>query len=173
MGIAQIPASSSGLTSAIKSIQRGTAASAGNISITSVDTTKTICNSFSTSSAGTVAATGTVSAASGTASAHSTSSAGMSLKMGDVVITGYMGPAYLVGGAYSARSNWDNQTVYFSNNNSTVGSFNLNAQNVSLNSTSISGGTTSLTTAVYGVYLVNATTIYATGPCRYEVVEYY
>lgn len=36
----------------------------------------------------------------------------------------------------------------------------------------ISGGTTSLTSAVNGVYLSNSTTLVATGPCRYEVVEF-
>lgn len=36
----------------------------------------------------------------------------------------------------------------------------------------ISGGTTSLFSAVYGVYLSNSTTLIATGPCRYEVVEF-
>jgi hypothetical protein len=43
----------------------------------------------------------------------------------------------------------------------------------SLAASSLSGGTTDLSTAHYGVYLVDSTTIYATGPCRWEVVEYY
>lgn len=45
----------------IKSIQRGTAASAGAITITAVDITKTVVYSLGTGSAGTVAASGNVS----------------------------------------------------------------------------------------------------------------
>jgi hypothetical protein len=37
---------------------------------------------------------------------------------------------------------------------------------------SLSGGTTNLVVESYGVYLKNSTTITATGPCRYEVLEY-
>jgi hypothetical protein len=173
MGIASFPAASSGLTSAIKSIQRGTAASSGNITITAVTVAKTICNSFSTSSAGSVAASGTVAATTGTASAASTSGASMTVKHGQYDAGGYLGPTYRTGGVYSYRDNWNNQEVYFTNNSHNLNAQNINAQNLSLNSASISGGTTSLTTAVYGVYLVDSTTIFATGPCRYEVVEYF
>ena len=45
----------------IKSIQRGTAASAGAITITAVDITKTVVYSLGTGSAGTVAASGNIS----------------------------------------------------------------------------------------------------------------
>lgn len=44
--------------SAIKSIQRGTAASAGNITITAININKSFIRSFSTGSAGTVQLTG-------------------------------------------------------------------------------------------------------------------
>ncbi len=50
MGITVFPASSGG---GIKSIQRGTAASAGNITITSVNPAKTFVRSFSNGSGGT------------------------------------------------------------------------------------------------------------------------
>jgi hypothetical protein len=174
MGVAVFPASGGGLTSAIKSLQRGVAASAGNITITSVDTSKTICNSFSTSSAGSVAATGTVSAANGSTSATSTSSASMSLPIGmssNLPSGNHSG--IQTGTATQATCNWNSTQVYFTNNSGSIGAMNIAAQNVALNSTSISGGSTSLTAAVYGVYLVNSTTITATGPCRYEVVEYF
>ncbi|MEY4331310.1 MAG: hypothetical protein RLZZ196_48 [Bacteroidota bacterium] len=46
-------------SSPIKSIQRGTAASAGNVTISSVDISKSFVNSFSTGSSGTVAGLGT------------------------------------------------------------------------------------------------------------------
>ena len=36
----------------------------------------------------------------------------------------------------------------------------------------VSAGTTNLTSGEFGVFLVNGTTIYATGPCYWELVEY-
>lgn len=175
MGIATFPAGSSGLASAIRSIQRGTAASSGNITITAVDTTKTVCNSFSTSSAGSVAATGQVNAFSGSTSATSTSGAGISSTTLALPSIGVRN-AYPIGvfGALNGRYG----AYEFNNVSRTIAATNLaaqniNAANISSNATNITGGTTSLTSAVYGIYLINSTTITATGPCRYEVVEYY
>ena len=48
-------------SSPIKSIQRGSTASAGTITISSVDTSKTFVRSFSNGAAGTVAGTGSTS----------------------------------------------------------------------------------------------------------------
>jgi hypothetical protein len=173
MGIASFPASSGGLTSAIKSIQRGTAAAEGNITITAVDTTKTMVNSFSTSSAGSVAASGTVASTTGTASATSTSGGTITTKIGqkDTYIQYGGGTVYTL--AYQYRCNWNNSDIYFTNNSQSVAAQNIGAQNLSINSASISGGSTSLTSANYGVYLTSSTNIYATGPCRYEVIEHY
>jgi hypothetical protein len=180
MGIATFPAGSSGLSSAIKSIQRGVAASAGNITISSVDTTKTICNSFSTSSAGTVQATGTISATTGTVSATSTSGGGIAATNRSVygaqssnshgghavVVTGgtRYAPTFGVNAAGSGT-----QAIAATN----LAAQNINSASLNTNATNLSGGTTALTAAVYGIHLVNATTITATGPCRYEVVEYF
>jgi len=167
MGIATFPAASGGLSSVIRSIQRGVAASAGNISISSVDTTKTICNSFSTSSSGTVAASGALSAATGTASAQSGSSGSQT---GNSVFTTSAASPY---SSYPiARTDNRYQTQYTTALNLNAGTHNANAQNITLNTTNISGGTNNLVSAVFGVHLVNATTITATGACRYEVIEY-
>ena len=154
MGIATFPS----VSSPIKSIQRGSASTAGNITITSIDTTKTVVNSFSTSSTGTVAASGAISGASGSTSGFSINAANSN--------------------AYSrlttASPRYGGSTITTNTNVSFgLNATNANAQNVSLNATNISGGSTNLVSAVYGVYIVNSTTIYATGPCRYEVVEYY
>ena len=172
MGIATFPAASGGLSSAIKSIQRGVAAAAGNITISSVDTTKTICNSFSTSSAGTVQATGTVSATSGTVGATTTSGASIA-----ATTFNYINPTATLhtNGPYVGAFQQPRYQVAV---NRAIAATNLAAQNVgsqslSTNATNLSGGTTALTTAVYGIHLVNATTITATGPCRYEVIEYF
>ena len=175
MGIATFPASSGGLTSAIRTIQRGVAATSGNITITSVDTTKTICNSFSTSSAGTVSATGTISAASGTASATSTSGAAISATNRTTWAATSRGSFPIIAlGSFNGRygspeANTTTQAIAATN----LAAQNIGAQNINVNATNLSGGTTSLTTAVYGIHLVNATTITATGPCRYEVIEYF
>jgi uncharacterized protein (UPF0333 family) len=119
--------------SPLKSVQRGLAASAGNITITAVNPAKTIINSFSTSSAGTVAATGSV--------------------------TGTLTPS---GGNVSGQS-----AAVSGNGGNQTGSFATYPVDLS-----ISGGSTNLTTAQYGAYLVDATTIAVTGPCRYEVIEF-
>ena len=163
MGIATFPAASS---SPIRSIQRGVAASAGNITISSVDTTKTICNSFSTSSSGTVAASGALSAANGTASAQTGSTGTQSGAYGPFQTFGpTSSPQYFPPGA--GRYGGSNMPI-----NLNAGAMNVNAQNISLNATNLSGGTTNLVSAVFGVHLINSTTITATGPCRYEVIEY-
>ena len=65
MGINQVPAASSGISSVVSSVQRGSAASSGNITISAVNTAKTMVRSFSTSADGTVATTGTLSAQTG------------------------------------------------------------------------------------------------------------
>lgn len=58
MGISQIGVNTS--SSPIKSIQRGVATTAGNITISSVDLNKSMVTSFSTGSSGSVGATGTI-----------------------------------------------------------------------------------------------------------------
>jgi hypothetical protein len=62
MGIATFPAVSGG---GIKSVQRGSASAAGNVTITAVDIAKSFVTVFGSASSGTVAATGALSAATG------------------------------------------------------------------------------------------------------------
>ena len=66
MGSTVFPAPSAG--GGIKLVQRGTAASAGNITITGVDTTKAFVTFVSQGAAGTVATNSTVSSTTGSAS---------------------------------------------------------------------------------------------------------
>lgn len=117
------------VSSAIKSIQRGTTASSGAITISSVNTLKSFVTSFSTGSAGTVA---TNSSESGT-----------------------LTPS---GGSVATASNGAMGGGSFPN---------------FIGTRSLSGGSTSLTSAEYGVSLTNSTTLTATGACRWQVVEYY
>ena len=137
MGINQFPAASSGLTSVVSTVQRGTAATSGNITISSVNTAKTMVNSFSTAAAGTVASSGTLSAQNGNAN----------------VIIGVNGGYF----RYTATSG---------------ATYTFGDRSITLNTTNVSGGSTNLTSAVFGVYLSDATTLVATGACRYEVIEY-
>ncbi len=172
MGIATFPS----VSSPIKSIQRGEAVAAGNITITTVDITKTMVNSFSTSAAGTVAASGTINAATGSTSATSTSGMSGNLNYTYSSAVYYFNPVgtanYNVNARYGTTPGpYPAATANFgttSNNG-----MNVNGANVSLNATNISGGSTNLVSANYGVYLSSSTNLVATGPCRYEVVEYY
>ena len=102
MGISVFPASAGG---GIKLVQRGQATSAGNTTITAIDTTKAFIRSFSTASSGDVGTTRT--------------DAGQ--------------------------------------NNSYASSVNFGA---------------AWAAAEMGVYIVDSTTITATGACRWEVVEF-
>jgi hypothetical protein len=158
MGIATFPS----VSSPIKSVQRGTAASAGTVTITAVDISKSFVNSFSTSSTGTVAASGNINAANGSTSAPSgtLASGSGSVTMGLSNATGTLGGSTRYAG-------------YTPSMNLAARNISMNAANIALNAQSISGGSTNLVSAVYGAYLTNSTTLTVTGPCRYEVVEYY
>jgi hypothetical protein len=125
MAYSTFPATSS----IIKSVQRGSTASAGNVTISQVNTAKSFINSFSTSSSGSV---GTNSSTSGT----------LTPSGGNVSVSS---PSF----------------------NPSGGSF----PNY-VGTRSYSGGSTSLTSASFGAFIANATTITTTGACRWEVVEY-
>lgn len=193
MGITTFPS----IVSPIKSIQRGTASTAGNITIAAVNMSRTMVNSFSTASDGTVAASGTISAANGSTGSANVSFSGYAGAMGfnanvlyNAVWTGnynapnanYNSPTVV---SYIARYSFTSynapnlaaynapQQVYSNTVPSATGNMTLASQNIAMNSQTISGGSNNLVSAVYGVYLSNSTTLVATGPCRYEVIEYY
>jgi hypothetical protein len=126
MALISYPASGG---SPIKSIQRGTAASSGAITISSINTSKSFCRSYSTSSAGSVGVTGTTS--------------------------GTFSPS---GGA-GAQGGGSEQTQ--------TGSWPSYS-----GTRTLAAGATALTSAEYGVYITDSTTITATGACKWEVVEY-
>jgi hypothetical protein len=132
MAAATYPVAGGGV---IKSIQRGQAVSAGNITITSVNTTKAFVTSFSEGSAGTVASNSTVT---GTFTPSG----------GDIAGTG-------------------------STSSSSSSSINAGGSFASYSGTrTIGSGTMDATTKRMGAYLSNSTTLVATGPCRWEVVEF-
>lgn len=115
-------------SSIIKSIQRGSTASAGNITVSAVDISKSFVTSFSTGSTGTVASNSSTS--------------------------GTYTPS---GGSVGAPG----------------GNFNSSGSFPTYSGTrSLSGGTTSLASSRYGAYLLNSTTVTATGACSWQLVEY-
>jgi hypothetical protein len=126
MGSKIYPAASS----PIKSLQRGSASSSGNVTISSVNTSKSFVRSFSTGSTGTVAGTGSTS---GTYSPSG----------GNIIGPG--GGGFISGGGSAPTYS---------------------------GTRSLSAGGTSLTSARYGAYLSNSTTLVVDGACRWEVVEY-
>lgn len=183
MGVASFPASGGGLSSVVKSLQTGTASSSGTITISAVNTAKTFVTSVSTGSAGQVAASGSINAANG-----STSGVSFSAAYGN--IDNYMtaSPASLVqveaftaAGAYQIYSIASRYTTNYAYTNAAyapvtqfMNAMNTNGANVGMNATSLTGGTTSgLYSASYGATLTNSTTLTVTGPCTYQVIEYY
>lgn len=114
MGIAVFPAAAGG---GIKSVQRGQAVSAGNITITAVDTTKTFVRSFSEGASGTVASnsssTGTL-----TPSGGDTARFGQQNGIGTGSFASYSGTRTLSGGTMDATTK--QMGVYLSNSTTLV-----------------------------------------------------
>lgn len=138
----------SSLKSNVKSVQRGIYSGAGGtITIAAVNASKSIIFSKSKSSAGYVAATGT---ASGSLNYGT---------FGGSQYTVYPTGGYNYGGPQPAGT--------AGNSSTTVGY--VNAPSVS---TSLSGGSTSLTTKQYSAVLTNSTTITCDGPVEWQVIEY-
>jgi len=127
MASSVFPAPSAG--GGIKLVQRGIAASAGNITITGVDTTKAFVTFVSQGAAGTVA----------TNSLHY----GLANNAGRIPLT-------------------STETNATDANNGSYSGWNR----------TLSGGTMDATTKQMGVFILNSTTITATGACRWEVVEF-
>jgi hypothetical protein len=127
MGTSIFPA----VQSPIKSIQRGSFASAGSITISSINTSKSFIKSFSNGSGGAVSLSGSES--------------------------GQLNPT---GGSIAGPSGGGNAVA----GGGTFANY--------FGTRTFSGGTTAITVQEYGAYIVNSTTITATGACRYEVVEY-
>lgn len=200
MGVSNLVATSSGLSSAIKSIQTGSAATAGTITITSVNTSKTVIMSFPTTSAGTVSVSGGINAMNVALNASNGNLAGINPWSGAVTSAagqtvfgvGTGGNAYNAlfnsGISYFAAMNTNVAALSYTgistnsmsngNTNATVSTtglnqpMGLNAANGATSAGNFNTGTNSLYSASYGAYLTNATTLTVTGACQYQVVEY-
>jgi len=133
------PAAASG---GIKSVQRGSAAGSGNVTITAVDIAKSFVTVFGTTSSGTVAASGTINASNGNIAA-----ANLSLNS--------------IGSGGNSGASWTDTK------NGQVA-----ASTFTGNSTNLTGGSNNLVAAVVQGYLSNSTTLVVSGACRWEVVEF-
>jgi hypothetical protein len=98
MGLSVYPAAAGG---GIKLVQRGSAASAGTVTITAVNTAKAFVNVFGTSSSGTVAASGTIGGVTATSN------------------------SYRISSTYTTATNLDNFNVYIPSSTISGGTTNL------------------------------------------------
>jgi hypothetical protein len=169
MGTSVFPAPSAG--GGIKSVQRGSAGSSGNVTITAVDISKSFVNVYGTSSSGTVAASGSV-----TGNINSSNITGSS-SFADSGVPGFVSPA-IFWPAGSTKNTTDVYQNTFSAAN--MGTWTINRtinsslanSSASIGSGSISGGSNNLVAAVVQGFLANSTTLTVSGACRWEVVEF-
>ena len=160
MGIAQYPAASSG--GGLKSVQRGSAAGSGNVTITAVDTSKAFVTIFGTASSGTVSSSATLS---GTANLNAR----------------IIAPRQSIPntGQYTALYNTTQWEAQVANNsasgnvtNSSIISLGFPGSSTDLSNISLTGGSNNLVAAVVQGYLSNSTTLVVSGACRWQVVEF-
>lgn len=147
MGIATYPAASAG---GIKSVQRGSAGGAGNVTITAVDISKSFVTVYGTASSGTVAASFGLNSTSttliGSQVAHQSGS------------TLYRpSGSNTIGGSSSGFNPTD------------VGGWTYGTN---INAATVNAGSNNLVAAVVQGYLSNSTTLVVSGACRWEVVEF-
>ena len=145
------------IASPVKSVQRGSAAGAGTVTITAVDIAKSMVNIFGTTSSGTVSA-----------------SFNMSMNAGNTEIVGTSANTSS-GNVYS--SNYRPNTSNASQGSSYAGSSTGAAfwtKTIAVNSgtASVGAGSNNLVAAVVQGYLSNSTSLVVSGACRYEVVEF-
>jgi hypothetical protein len=148
MGTSVFPAPSAG--GGIKSVQRGSAGSSGNVTITAVNISKSFVNIYGTASATTISVP--------TAQIGYVGVNGNSLAWGSYDM--YANESGLIGKVLPHTSNAAAQNVA------------LNSTSVAMNSQNITGGSTNLVAAVVQGYLANSTTLTVSGACRWEVVEF-
>jgi hypothetical protein len=156
MGIANLVAPSGG---GIKTVQRGLASGAGNVTISAVDVSKSFVTIYGTTSSGTVAVSAAVAADSGNIAASSGSNEQARFWQSN------------------NTPNWGQQlgTGAFNNNTAAaLGSYGFtdSATTFSGSSRALSGGSTNLVSAVVQGFLANSTTLTVSGACRWEVVEF-
>lgn len=149
MGVANVPAAAGG---GIKSVQRGSAAGAGNVTITAVDIAKSFVTVFGTASAGTVS------------SSFGLNAANFSLTGVGVVVPGINNvqarrPNVATGaGGTTSMGNAENDGYW--------------TLNTAVNAMGVNAGSNNLVAAVAQGFLADSTTLTVSHACRFEVVEF-
>ena len=144
------------VASPIKSIQRGSAAGAGTVTITAIDISKSTVNVFGSASSGTVAASfGLNAPGSGNVRLHGVSVFHIN-NFGQVQApTGAS-----LGNTWTIGNSGNNYYWYY---DSAVNAGTAPTPNA---------GSNNLVAAVVQGYLSNSTSLVVSGACRWEVVEY-
>lgn len=157
MGVANVPAASGG---GIKSVQRGSAAGSGTVTITAVNISKSFVTVFGTASSGTVAASFNMSSAA----SGNTTAVGLETIGGPSISnsTGYRPNASSDGGGATARGVTNDYQIHQWSQTVAVNAFNYN----------IGAGSNNLVSAVTQGYLSDSTSLVVSGACRWEVVEF-
>jgi len=154
MALATYPA----VASPIKSIQRGSAAGAGSVTISTIVPLKSTIMVFGTTSSGTVSASFNMSMNAGSASLI-----GQSKQDGTNIY------------AYTSRPTGTNGFLNWSGSGVSGSRGNLfwnQTATVNAGTASVGAGSNNLVAAVITGYIQDATTIVVSGACRWEVVEY-
>ena len=139
------------VASPVKSVQRGSAAGAGTVTLTAIDINKAMVNIFGTASSGTVSASFNMSMNAGSVRLYGMSSQPNNWGQNGVP-TGGVNAGY---GFSAGNGNWWYQDTTVNSGNASVGA-----------------GSTNLIAGVVQGYLANSTSLVVTGACRYEVVEF-
>lgn len=144
------------VASPIKSIQRGSAAGAGTVTITAIDISKSTVNVFGSASSGTVAASfGLNAPGSGNVRLHGVSSYHQN-NFGQV-----QAPTGATFGNTWTNSNGGNNYYWYFDTAVNAGT-----------APTPNAGSNNLVAAVVQGYLSNSTSLVVSGACRWEVVEY-
>lgn len=154
MALATFPS----VSSPVKSVQRGSAAGAGTVTITAIDISKSMVNVFGTTSSGTVSASFGMSMNSGTMNYFVPGIQDRS----NFGAMGYAPNVVNTGVQQSGRNDQSANTTYAYLVPATV-----NAGNAVVNA-----GSNNLVAGVIQGYLSNSTSLVVSGACRWEVVEF-
>lgn len=141
------------IASPVKSVQRGSAAGAGSVTLTSINIAKAMVNIFGTASSGTVSASFNMSMNSGNVEIAGNGSWYQN-NFGDARYVPASATIYNSGASHSINQHWRYSTAVNSGN------------------ASVGAGSTNLIAGVVQGYLQDATTLVVSGACRYEVVEF-
>jgi hypothetical protein len=144
------------IASPVKSVQRGSAAGAGTVTITAIDITKSMVHVFGTASSGTVSA-----------------SFNMSMNAGSVSL---IGPRDNISTSYNLGSKPTGSTAvsgeYVGGTPSSGNAAWTMDRTVNAGNASVGAGSNNLVAAVVQGYLSNSTSLVVSGACRWEVVEF-